>query len=158
VRKITLAAWTVAIAVAFFFATSADADLVLLKITAPDHCPEGMEIASKPKDGMIAFTVRVDPDKISGNESYAGRIKSTGFLEISAAGKRIAYTRLHEHVAGKETLFQFRISEFAMESSQLHIGTHLFEKDGHPTLGGGVAMQIWLREFAPEKKSNEGNK
>ncbi len=54
-RKITLAAWTVAIAVAFFFATSADADLVLLKITAPDHCPEGMEIASLPGPAFDAW-------------------------------------------------------------------------------------------------------
>ncbi|MCI0541475.1 MAG: hypothetical protein L0Z50_40260 [Verrucomicrobiales bacterium] len=106
---------------------------------------------------MIEFDVDVDAEKIAhADELYKGRVKANAFLSIAADGQEIARVNLHGATEGNRTRYHFRISPSAAKSSELQLGVHLYEKNGRPTFGGGVSMQIFLAGFEPtlEDKTN----
>ena len=126
------------------------AGLTLMKIDSPKQCPEGLNIKSKATNGVIEFDVSVDAEKVAhADELYKGRVKANAFLKIATPGQEIAFVHLHGGTEGKRTSYHFRISPSAVQSSELQLGVHLFEKDGMATVGGGVSMQIFLAGFDP---------
>ncbi|MCI0541468.1 MAG: hypothetical protein L0Z50_40225 [Verrucomicrobiales bacterium] len=127
------------------------ADLMLMKIHSPKQCPDGLSIKSEVNNGMIEFNVDMDAEKIAhADELYKGRVKANAFLRIATAGQEIAWVNLHGATEGNRTRYHFRISASAAKSSELQLGVHLYEKDGRPTFGGGVSMQIALAGFEPK--------
>ena len=127
------------------------ADLMLFDIRSPKHCPDGLTIKSKVSDGMIEFDVAVDAEQIAqADELYKGRIQANAFLKIATAEQQIAFVNLRETTEGKRTRYHFRISRAAAKTSELQLGVSLYEKDGTPTIGGGVSMQIHLAGFQPK--------
>jgi len=138
----------VAVAMTLLTCQSADADLKLHKIRAPEHCPDGLTITAKANEGMIDFDVSVNAEEVAhAGELYKGRVKARAYLQIAAADQQLAYIRLHETIDAQRTRFQFRISPSAAKSSELHLGVNLFEKNGFATVGGGASMQIYLAAF-----------
>ena len=49
--------------------------------------------------------------------------------------------------------FTFHLVREAFHDSRLLLSTQLYEKNGDPTLGGGVVYQIDLRAFPPTDSS-----
>ena len=47
------------------------------------------------------------------------------------------------------TTYRFKVSSEFAKHSKFYLSTHLHEKDGHPTLGGGVLYEISLAGFVP---------
>lgn len=123
----------------------------LMKVREPRECPKGLKIESQTLDGgMIGFDVTVDAEEIAQpGELYRGRVRSHAYLDLSSKGKPLGFLRLHGSPEGRRTGYWFRLTPDAARESELQVGTALFEKDGHPTLGGGVTLQITLAAFLP---------
>ena len=133
------------------FAQSANADLMLFKISAPKECPDGLTIKTKASNGMIEFDVEVDAEQIAhAGELYKGRVRAHAFLNIATSEQQIAFVAVNGALKGKRTRYQFSISQSAAKTSDLQLGVDLYEKDGHPTLGGGVSLQVHLAGFEPK--------
>jgi len=151
-------AFVMAIAVALVPCQRSSADLMLLKIRGPEHCPEGLTIKSKASDGMLAFEISVDAEEVAhAGELYKGQVRANAYVKIATSEQQIAFVNVHGTTEGKTTRYQFRISPQAAKTSELQLGVHLYEKDGRPTFGGGVSMQIHLAGFEPKvEKTDEG--
>jgi hypothetical protein len=134
------------------------ADLMRLEIHSPKECPEGLTIKSKLNDGMIVFDVDVDPEKVAhAGQLYKGRVRADAFLNIGTPEQQVAFVQLHEVAEGTRTLYHFRVSRSAARTCELQLAVSLYEKDGMPTIGGGVSIQIRLAGFDPkvEEKTNQ---
>ena len=136
---------------------SSNADSRYYTISVPEECPDGLTVKSKPgKDGMIQFDVYVDAEQIAhAGELYKGRVKARAILKIATAEAQIASVVVHGSVERERTWYQFSISPSAAKSSELGLGVSLFEKDGIPTIGGGVGMQVRLAGFVPKTEKNK---
>ena len=135
-----------------------NADLMLFTVDGPKRCPDGLTIKSKAgKDGLVQFDVSVDPEQISHNESYKGRIKPHAVLQIAKGEEQLASVALHGSTEGKQTQYQFSVSP-AATTSELQLGVSLYEKDGSPTFGGDVRMQIRLAGFEPKTEKTGDSK
>ena len=108
------------------------------------ECPDGLHITAKSTNGMIDVVIRVDPDKLEHNELYKGRIKATCHLDLSVGKDRVAYTQLQANAEKNQTVFRLKISATAASVSHVRLNTHLYETDGHPTLGGGTTLHVHL--------------
>jgi hypothetical protein len=145
-----------AIAAALIPCQRSNADLKLLTIRAPEHCPAGLTIKSKADGGMTAFDISVDAEQIAhAGELYKGRVRAQAYLKIATSDEQIARVRVHEATDGQQTRFQFRISPSAAKTSELQLGLSLYEQDGRPTFGGGVSMQIHLAGFEPKVEQTD---
>lgn len=133
-----------------------NADLMLMTIRAPKQCPDGLTIKSKANKGMIDFDVYVDAEEIAhAGELYKGRVGAHAILNIAMAEQQIACVVVHGGTEGKRTHYQFRISPSAAKTSELQLGVSLYEKDGFPTIGGGVSMQVHLAGFEPKMEKTD---
>ncbi len=140
-----------------------NADLRLRTIRAPQDCPEGLTIKTKAKDGVIEFDVSIDPEQVAhAGELYKGRVKANALLKIATPQEPIATvapqgTVLREDRPGesRRTGYQFRLSASAAKSSELQLAVSLYEKDGMPTFGGGVSLQIYLAGFEPNAEDTD---
>lgn len=128
---------------------------MLLTIDSPRQCPEGLTIKSKSvNDGMVDVDVDLDAEQIAHpGELYQGRVRAHALLNIAAGGQPVASVTVQGEPEGKRTRYHFRLSPAAMKASELQIGVSLYEKDGFPTLGGGVSLQIRLAGFMPAEKA-----
>ncbi len=147
----------VAIAVTLVPCQSSNADLKLMTIRAPKECPDGLTIKSKTgKGGLIQFDVYVDAEEVAhAGELYKGRVKAHAVLKIATAEEQVASVVVHGSAEGKRTWYQFCVSPSAAKTSELQLGVSLFEKDGFPTIGGGVSMQIYLAGFEPKMEKTD---
>lgn len=140
----------IACAVMLLSGRGSTTELMLHKIATPEQCPEGVTIKSKAREGMIEFDVAIDPEQVAhAGELYKGRVKSSAFLDIVAGGEKLAFVNLQGTTEKQWTQYFFCVSPSAMKSTELQLGVSLYEKDGFPTLGGGVGMQIKLAGFEP---------
>ena len=96
---------------------------------------------------MVDVVVRIDPDKVERNELYEGRVKATCHLDLSVGADRVAYAQLQAKEEKDLTVFRINISAAAAKSSHLDLNTHLYEINGHPTMGGGMTFQIHIAGF-----------
>jgi hypothetical protein len=122
-------------------------------IRKAEHCPEGLTVKSKVgKGGMIEFDVSLDADKIAhAGELYRGQVGANAYLQIGAREQQLASVTVQGDKEGKQTRYRFRLAPSAVRTSELQLSLSLYEKDGLPTLGGGVSMQIPLAGFEPGK-------
>jgi hypothetical protein len=128
---------------------------MLLGIHSPEECPDGLIIKSKFSDGMLVFDVEVDREEVAhAGELYKGRVGAHALLDIATPGQKVASVTLEGEAKGKRTHYQFRISPAAAKTSELQLGVSLYEKDGMPTIGGGVSLQIHLAGFEPKTEEN----
>lgn len=119
-------------------------------LKSPDGGDRGIKISSKRLEhGLIEFVVRIDPDAVEMNELYKGRITATAHLSISSDTKQVAWIPLAAEKGKMETGFRFSVAEDLAKSSNVLVGTHLHEKNGKPTLGGGQMFLIALKGFLP---------
>jgi hypothetical protein len=137
-----------------------NADLMLLTVRAAKECPDGLTIKSKAgKDGMIQFDVYVHAEEIAhADEAYKGRVKAHAVLNIATAEAQVASVVVHGSAEGKRTWYQFRLAPSAAKTSELQLGVSLYEKDGMPTIGGGVSMQVHLAGFVPNTEDTDKGK
>lgn len=128
---------------------TSNAELMLLKVDAPRACPPGLTVAAKRVDGMIQFDVAVDAESVAhADEIYKGRVKANAILKLANADQQLASVTVLGAIEGKLTRYQFSVAPSAAKSSELQLGVWLHEKDGTPTLGGGVSIVIQLGGFA----------
>jgi hypothetical protein len=141
-----------AVAIALMPYQIANAVLTLSKIQAPEDCPDGLTIKTTAKNGMIEFDVSIDVEKIANaGELYKGRVKSKAHLDISMSPEqKLAYVQLQGMPDSKPTRYHFSVAPPVIKSSKLYLSTSLFEKDGDPTLGGGVTIEVQLEGFGPK--------
>ena len=145
-----------AVAVTLLCGRSSSAVVMLLKIDSPEQCPEGVTISSKARDGMIQFDVAIDPEQVAhAGELYKGRVRSSAFLDIVSGQEKVAFVSLDGNTEKNQTRYFFRLSPAAVKSSELQLGVSLYEKDGHPTVGGGVSLQIKLAGFEPKPEQKK---
>ena len=137
-----------------------NADLMLLTVSTAKEYPDGLTIESKAgKDGMIQFDVYVDAEEIAhADEAYKGRVKAHAVLNIATAEAQVASVVVHGSAEGKRTSYQFRMAPSAAKTSELQLGVSLYEKDGMPTIGGGVSMQVHLAGFVPKMEKADDAK
>jgi hypothetical protein len=114
---------------------------------------KALKISSKRlENGLIEFIVRIDAEaveRVGKNDPYEGRVTAVGHLDLSSDGKQLAAIQLNAEKENKETIFRFSIAESRAETSKLTLNTHLHEKDGRPTFGGGQTFAISLHGFLP---------
>jgi hypothetical protein len=157
------------------------ADIIETKIGAPQDVPDYLRVESKAApDGMLEFVIRVNPDKaahVEGDSLYKGRVSVTGSLHLATEKATIAQVlveanrdiygrhrgdpvRARDDRSVKEKddpqrNYRFKVASELAKHSKFHLSTHLHEKDGHPTLGGGVLYEISLAAFVPARAPKE---
>jgi hypothetical protein len=137
------------------FISDADAITEIGDITSPKECGDHLKVtAERSADKLIRYVVRINPETVtSAGQLYSGRVKSSAYLELASANENLASVAVEPQIAKRETEFRFRIAEHLAERSTLIISTNLYEKDGMPTLGGGVVYRIALKGFPPSAKA-----
>jgi hypothetical protein len=141
-----------------FALNSADALVVLMpKLTSPENCPKHLQVIAKPdkKDAdFVTISVRFKPCEY---EPYIAQVKATVWLELAHEGETLFRSGLSTKIAkdGFKTA-RFRIRKSALRESELTVSSHLFEKDGTPTVGGGVIYEIPLKGWSePQGKAEK---
>lgn len=157
--------------------SSATPEILKVTITSPKHLPDYVQIEATPlDDGLIKFAVRLHKEKaahVDHDTLYRGRVSVTALLELANATEgKLARTSIEadrdvygvhqgdpvltiakpdRESSSKEveplTTFRFEIQKDLAAHSKLYINTSLHEKDGHPTLGGGIHYEIALAGF-----------
>jgi hypothetical protein len=142
----------IVVAVAPIPCQMAIAVLTLSTIMSPKDCPDGLTIRTKANKGMIDIDVSVDAEKLANaGELYKGRVNARADLDIATSGgQKVASVRLQGATKDKLTSYHFTIAPSVIKSSRLYLNTNLFEKDGTPTMGGGVTMDVQLEAFEPK--------
>ena len=130
-----------------FALNSADALVVLMpKLTSPENCPKHLQVIAKPdkKDAdFVTILVRFKPREY---KPYIGRVKTTFRLELAHEGETLFRSGLKTQKAKAGfTTTRFRIRKSSLRESELTVSSHLFERDGTPTVGGGVIYEISLK-------------
>ena len=119
------------------------------EIHSPDQLPKGLLVKSVPNretNGLITVAVTFAPDA---PELYRDRVKVFGQLTVNLAGKLIAESQLKSAQTAGTFTMTFRLAREAFPESELRLSTQLYEKDGLPTVGGGVIYKINLQGFHP---------
>ena len=136
-----------ALACLTFTVISSEALVTLMpKLTSPESCPEHLQVTAKPDKtdaDFVTVSVRFKPREYA---PYIGRVKATIWLELNHEGETVLRSGLSTKIAkdGFTTAY-FRIRKSALRESELTVSSHLFEKDGTPTIGGGVIYEIPLK-------------
>ncbi|MFT4587188.1 MAG: hypothetical protein ACI9VS_002193 [Candidatus Binatia bacterium] len=130
-----------------FVLNSAQALVALMpKLTSPENCPKHLQVTAKPdkKDtDFVTISVRFKPREY---EPYIGRVKATFWLNLSHKGETLFRSGLSTKIAKDGfTTARFRIRKSALRESELTVSSHLFERDGTPTIGGAVIYEIPLK-------------
>jgi hypothetical protein len=97
-------------------------------------------------DVTIQFTPEV-------SANYRERVKAFGQLNVKLGEKTIAIASLKAVQKSDAFVFSFQLAGDAFEASELTLSTQLYERDGHPTLGGGEVYQLRLKGFPPTDKA-----
>jgi RNA polymerase sigma factor (sigma-70 family) len=119
-------------------------------LKSSDRAGRALKVTSKRLEhGLIEFSIRIDPDAVEKNDLYKGRITATAHLSVSNATKQVAWIQVAAEKEWKETGFRLSIDPDLAKFSTVLVGTHLHEKDGTPTLGGGHMFLIPLKGFVP---------
>jgi len=125
----------------------------------PNDHNESLKITSKRlENGLIQFVVRIDAEAVehvAKGDIYEGRVTAVAHLELSSNGKQLASIQPNAVVEKKETVFTFSIAESLAETSKLTLNTHLHEKNGRPTFGGGQTFVVSLHGFLPGRPEVE---
>ncbi len=145
----------ITLAVVFLANARSEADLMLMTIREPGDCPKALTIKSKMNAPMVDFEIAVDPEAIERNELYRGRIHANAIVQVADAAGAVASLAVQGTKEGKWTRYQVRLSPSAAKHSELQIGVSLYEKNGRPTLGGGVSLRIHLAGFVPKDQARE---
>jgi hypothetical protein len=153
-------------------------DILETKIAARQDLPDSLRIESQAvADGMLEFVIRVDANKaanVDGDNLYKGQVSVTGSLHIATETSTIAQVlveaerdiygrhrgdpimaRADRSVKDKgnaQRTYRFKVASKLAKHSNFNLSTHLHEKDGHPTLGGGVLYKISLAGFVPAQE------
>lgn len=101
-------------------------------------------------DGLLRYRIRINPEqRAQAGELYKGAVTARAHLQIASADSPMASLFLEPIRDAGETYFEFQISAAVRERSVVAVSTHLHEKDGKPTLGGGSIDQVHLKGFPP---------
>jgi len=115
-------------------------------LRSPEECPKHLQVTATPdkKDAdFVNISVRFKPQEY---KPYTGRIKATIWLELGHDGETLFRSGLSTRIAKDGyTTARFRIRKSALRESELTVSPHLFERDGTPTIGGGVIYEIPLK-------------
>ena len=124
-------------------------------LKSPEEGGPALKITSKRlENGLIEFAVRIDAEAVEHvgkGDLYEGRVTAGGHLDLSTGGKPLASIQLNAVKEKKETVFWFSVAESLAETSKVTLNTHLWEKDGRPTFGGGHTFVISLQGFLPDR-------
>jgi len=156
-RAIAKSACAAALAGTLLPCPSAHADLMLETIRGPQQCPPGFNVKTRAgSGGMIDFDITVDAEEVAhAGALYRGRVRPSAFLQIGSPEHPLASIAVQGNTEGRSTRYRFRLLPSAARISELQIAVSLYEKDGKPTIGGGVTLQVHLAGFEPSGKPAE---
>lgn len=129
-----------------FSLASTQALTIMTTLRSPEECPKHLQITAKPdkKDAdFVNVSVRFKPRE---HEPYIGRVKAAFSLKLAHKGETLFSSGLRTQKARDGfTTCHFRIRKSSLRESELTVSSSLFEKDGTPTVGGGVIYAIPLK-------------
>lgn len=146
--------WLSLICLAFTF-NSARALTLIQRLDGPESCPKHLQITAKPdkKDAdFVQVSVRFKPREY---EPCIGRVKATIWLKLAHEGETLLSSGLSTRKAkdGFATT-RFRIRKSSLGASELTVSSHLYERDGTPTVGGGVTYEVPLRNLGEPRDTS----
>ena len=126
----------------------AQALTVFHTLETPEACPDHLQIECRPNSRdqtLQTLHIRYDPHE---PELYRDRQRVFAILEIRNA-KNELQQRLSLEVNRKGSVHSARLSlaPKLFAQAKLTLSTQLYEKDGHPTVGGGIIYEIPLANF-----------
>ncbi len=126
-------------------------------INTEGDCPPNLKLKIEPPRAdreMALVTVVLTPNA---PEGYRGRVDTTVRLRTTRDDAPQFAGKLATIRQGESVHCRFQIHPAALRQTKLTVSTSLREKDGHPTVGGGVIYEIDLRGFFPAPRGNNGH-
>ena len=146
----------VALAILFLLCADAHSLTRFQEIASPAGCPENLQITSAPDEknsSWVIISVRFKPRE---PDLYKGRVTAGFGLLLLEGDRTLLKSELKTSVKDGFTRARFRIHRAALAASQLNVSSHLHEKDGLPTVGGGVFYRVRLSGWAEGKGGADG--
>lgn len=134
---------------------STQALTIITALRSPGECPKHLQITAEPgaKDAkFVTVSVRFKPDE---PDPYKSRVKADCHLSLIHNGETLFRSGLKTDKKDGFTTCRFRLHKDSMRESVLTVSSSLFEKDGHPTIGGGVIYEIPLKGWMIPRENAE---
>ncbi len=124
-------------------------------INRPEACPDHLDIRVKThsrEPNLQTLRLSYEPHE---PELYQGRQRVFAVLEIRNAEKDLQQRlSLEVNRKGKVHSASLSIAPELFAHAKLTLSTQLYEKDGHPTVGGGIIYEIPLTHFFKPSKTD----
>jgi len=119
------------------------------EVNSPKECGENIRVEtqrSRNDKGLVSVSVTFTP---SAPESYRGRVKAFGKLEVKNGDETIAVSNLESTQKAGVFNFRFQLAREAFRGSELTVSSVLYEEDGLAIVGGGEEYRLHLKGFQP---------